>query len=403
MSEEIETINVNEKISYSQYGFKSAQKSQSKPEAVKGYLDKVYDTFLEEEKLDELGLRNRISKLRAETQQEKEKKNDASAELSTKKRSKEDKEKEIEELELEKIDIRNGDGELGDTPSFIISAFIAVLLTMYLFVFYSSSGYSAFFGVKKGSLGFINPTIFSDAQNQGGGVIALIVLFPVIFLSLGFLIHNSIEINKKLESEGKSKKYVLITSLLVITFIADVFIGYKISEGVHANDFNAGLTNDVWNFKMIFIDINFYLVLILGFVVYVVWGFLLNYVLSHPYMKTESEKIKLLIENIGNRIIERRAEISTISAEIYRLDSAILNSENIIQDKTKDINGYENGDIPVNVSSLKASIGEFIGGWQNYTHGNFNKKEATGLIEEALKFQDIWINTKLEQLKSDRK
>ena len=215
------------KITYSQYGFRSAQKSQSQPAGIDGYLDNVYEQFLEEQKLDEQGLKDRISKLKAELQSEKTKKNDANAEISSYKSFKEDKEKQIEELELEKIDIRNGDGEIGDTSSFVIGAFITLLLTMYLFVFYSSSGYSAFYGIKPGSLGFINPNVFSDAINKGGGVIALIILFPVIFLAMGFYIHVAIENNKKLNLENKPSKYGIISGLLFITLIADIFIGYK--------------------------------------------------------------------------------------------------------------------------------------------------------------------------------
>ena len=389
------------KVTYTQYGFRSAQKSQSNHEAIEGYLNNVYDKFLEEQKLDEQGLKSRISKLKAEVQQEKAKKNDSNAEISSNKRHKEDKENEIQELELDKIDIKNGDGELSDTSSFIIGAFISLLLTLYLFVFYSSSGYSAFYGIKSGSLGFINPNVFADAQNKGGGVIALIILFPVIFLGLGFLIHNSLETNKKLVSEGKPKSYSLILSLLTITLIADIFIGYKISQGVHINEFNAGLTNDTWRFKMIFEDINFYLVLVLGFVVYVVWGFLLNYVLSHTYLKTESEKVKLMVENINGKITEKRKELTDIISKIHRLESDINSSESKIQEKEKDVIGYENGVIPINLSSLKGSIGEFMGGWQNYTHGNFYNDEALKLNNEAIKAQNTWLTKKIENLNSD--
>ena len=71
------------KITFTQYGFRSAQKSQSNPESIDGYLDNVYEQFLEEQKLDEQGLKDRISKLKAEVQQEKSKKNDAHAEILT--------------------------------------------------------------------------------------------------------------------------------------------------------------------------------------------------------------------------------------------------------------------------------------------------------------------------------
>ena len=386
----------HEKITYTQLGFRSAQKSQSKPEAIDNYLEIVYDKFLEDQKLDEQGLKDRIAKLKAEVQQEKAKKQETIADINANKRNKDDKEKEIEELELEKIDIRNGDGETGDTTPFVIGAFITLLLTLYLFVFYSSSGYSAFYGIKPGSLGFINPNVFADATNKGGGVIALIILFPVIFLGLGFLIHDALE--KIKAGKNKTSAIVTILVLLVITFIADAFIGYKISEGVHTNEFNAGRTDELWKFNMIFSDINFYLVLILGFVVYVIWGFLLNYVLSHSYLKTESEKIKLMIENVNNRITEKRKELSGIIAKIHKLESDIVTIDNKVEEKQKDIIGYENGVVPINIASLKGSIGEFMGGWQNYTHGNFSQPKATELIENSIKNQSAWLNNKLESL-----
>ena len=400
-NEEKMNVGGSEKITYTQLGFRSAQKSQSAPDAIEGYLEIVYDKFLEEQKLDEQGLKDRISKLKAEVQQEKARKQDAIAEINANKRNKEDKEQEIEELELEKIDIRNGDGETADTTSFIIGAFITLLLTLYLFVFYSSSGYSAFYEIKLGSSGFINPNVFADAKNKGGGVIALIILFPVIFLGLGFLIHNSLEKNKKLVDDDKPKQYGGIITLLLITLIADAFIGYKISEGVHNNAFNAGRTNELWKFNMIFYDINFYLVLILGFVVYVIWGFLLNYVLSHPYLKTESERIKLMIENINNRLSEKRKELSDIISKIHKLEGELVTIDNKVEEKQKDIIGYENGVMPINIASLKGSIGEFMGGWQNYTHGNSSPYKATNMIENSIKNQSAWLQKKLESLKTE--
>ena len=393
----------SEKITYTQLGFRSAQKSQSNPEAVEGYLEIVYDKFLEDQKLDERGIKDRISKLRADVQQDKARKQELIANSNASKRNKEDKEKEIEELELEKIDVRNGDNEAGSTAPFVIGAFITILLTLYLFVFYSSSGYSAFYGIKPGSLGFINPNVFADATNKGGGVISLIILFPVIFLGLGFLIHDSLEKNKKLVSEKKSKRFGLILTLLLITLIADSFIGYKISEGVHTNEFNAGRTNELWKFNMIFSDINFYLVLILGFVVYVIWGFLLHYVLSHPYLKTESEKVKLLIENLNSKISERRNDLSEIVAKIHKLESEIITIDDNVEAKQKDIFGYENGVIPVNIASLRGSVGEFMGGWQNYTYGNFSQIRAKNLVDDAIKNQNKWLSNKIDSINIETK
>ena len=394
-----------DKITYSQFGFKSASKSNSNPESVEGFLDSVYETFLNDQKLDEDGLKARINKLKSETEQEKVKKNNLSAELQSELQIKESKEKEIEELEIEKIEVKNEDKDFDESSSlipFVIGAFITILLTLYLFVFYSSSGYSAFYGVKPNSLGFINPDVFTDAQNKGGGVMAMIILFPVIFLGLGFLIHDSLEKNKIREKLKKKKSYITIISLLLITLIADAFIGYKISEGVHLNQFNRGEVNELWKFEMIYNDINFYLVLILGFVVYVIWGFLLHFVLSHSYLKSDSEKVKLLIENINNKIIEKKEDLLKIKGTIHRLESALENSIEKITQKEKDLIGYENGVIPVNIPLLRSSVGEFMGGFQSFTIGNKGESEETTLlINSVLKIQEKWLENKITNLATD--
>lgn len=382
---------------YHDYGFMSAQHAKSKPESIVNFLENVYEKFLNEQKLDEKGLKDRISQLRAEVQQKKAKKNETSADLASNKQYKENKDKEIEQLEIEKIDVKNGEAETGDTIPFVIGAFITILLTFYLFVFYSSSGYSAFYGVKPESLGFINPNVFADAKNKGGGVIALIILFPVIFLGLGFLIHDALEKNKKNVAEKKPRKYLTIIALLLLTLIADAFIGYKISQGIHTNEFNSGITESLWKFNMIYSDINFYLVLILGFVVYVIWGFLLNYVLSHSYLKTESEKTKLLVENINLKIAEKREELAIIVSKINNLTNLIFTIDNDISEKENDIIGYENGVIPVSIPLLKASVGEFMGGWGFYTNGAF-RDQGEEFILEANIIKQTWLDNKISNL-----
>lgn len=390
----------SENINYTQLGFKSAEKAQSQPSTIDGYLDNAYDKFQKEFELDEAEKQERINALKEKIKSEKINTELANAEIDNLKKRVEKCDKNITEKEREKIDIQNGDGtmENGDTTAFVIGAFITLLLTMYLFVFYSSSGYSAFYGIKQGSLGFINPNVFSDAINKGGGVIALIILFPVIFLAMGFYIHVAIENNKKLKAQKLPGKYGVIVGLLTITLIADMFIGYKISQGVHTNSFNAGLTNETWKFNMIFTDINFYLVLVLGFVVYVVWGFLLNFVLSHPYLRTESEKLKLEIKELNRQIDNIEKEKGEFNSRIERAQSDIRTNAHNIDGFQNAIDDIVNGKTQINIDSLKGAIGEFMGGWQNYTNGSFNTDTAKSLNDEATIAQNQWLNLKLQKL-----
>jgi hypothetical protein len=381
-------------ITYTMLGFQSAEKSKSKPESLDNYLNIVYEKFIDDLKLNDEEKERKIAQLKSELAQKKQAQQEIVSLIDLTKGKKEDKEEDIEALKVEKIEIRGGAGELGETTPFIIGAFITILLTLYLFVFYSSSGYSALYGIKPGSIGFLNPQVFSDAGRKGGLVVAIIILFPVIFLGLGYLIHDSLEKNKKLKEDGKRQQFGLISFLILITFIADAFIGYKISEGVHRNNFNAGITNDQWEFNLIFSDINFYLVLILGFVVYVIWGVLLNRILSHPYLKSESEKTKLLLEQVDSKIEKRKQEYHAISNELSALEGKFKFFEEEIPQLNKKIFGIENGTLPVSLTALEGSIGEFMSGWQQYTNGNNHYTVAQNLIERAIEKQTSWFEKK---------
>lgn len=294
-------------------------------------------------------------------------------------------------MEIDKIKVKDGEAPTTDYVPFVIGTFIVILLTLYLFVFYSSSGYSAFYGVKPGSFGFINPNVFAEAQNKGGGLLAMIILFPVIFLGLGFLIHDALE----------KRKYLFIMGLLIFTLIVDAIIGYKISQSIHNNEFNAGLTNDLWRLDMIYYDSNFYLVIALGFVVYVIWGALLHYVLS-KYRELQPDKaIELRVDNLNRKISELREALAAIVSKTNNLKSQISTIENEIADKEKDIIGYENGVIPVNISLLKASVGDFMNGWFAYTNLMipYNSDKIT---QEAKENQNAWIEKKIQTLSSDK-
>jgi len=221
--------------------------------------------------------------------------------------------------------------------------------------------------------------------------LAMIILFPVIFLGLGFLIHDALE----------KKKYFFIIGLLFFTLLVDAIIGYKISQSIHNNEFNSGLTNELWNFEMIYSDVNFYLVMALGFVVYVIWGALLHYVLVKYRELQPDQAIELRVDNLNRKISELRQALAEIVSKINTLKSQISTIENEIDDKEKDIIGYENGVIPVNVPLLQASVGDFMNGWFAYTN-LMTPYDAVKRSQEARELQNIWIEKKIQALNSEK-
>jgi hypothetical protein len=392
----IKVTDVSEKISFEQYGKESAASSKADPKTLEASLATIYNQFLKDTKLDSEGIKLRVTKLEAEVLQKKDAKENAKTALESLGFQKEAKDKKIEELEIERINMKEEGAPTGDTIPFVISTFIVILLTCYLFVFYSSTGYSALFGLKnnaKVTAAIINPETFSDAAAKGGGVLVAIILFPVIFLGLGFLIHDALE----------KKKYGVISILLFFTLIVDAIMGYKITEALHNIQLNKAEVSEQWQAKMVFSDVNFYLILMLGFVVYIIWGALLNYTLTKYNEMQPKKALELMLENLDRKIEEQRNDLLEMMSKISNSKGQIASLDNEIEQKTKDAIGYKNGVIPVDISKLRSIVGQFMQGWFGYISFMFkneeNKiKELTIISAET---QKVWLDNKINNLEQE--
>lgn len=212
----------------------------------------------------------------------------------------------IKRLEVEKEEIKKKGYIPYNFVSFSISILITLGLTLYLFVFYSSTVYSAFYGSVDSNLGgFIRASVFTEAASKGTGATSIIILAPFIFIGLGFLIHHALKENRLLTIRKRPRKYGLISLLILMTFLFDSLMGYKIAESIHNDLYMKGFTDLQWAYHLVLIDINFWLVLFSGFVVYIIWGLLLDKVMQ-DYENTHPEevikKIDMELEVLQNEI-----------------------------------------------------------------------------------------------------
>ena len=152
---------------------------------------------------------------------------------------------------------------------------------------------------------------------------------------------------------------------------------------------------------MIYIDINFYLILALGFVVYVIWGFLLHYVLNKNKEMQPDKAIELRLDNLNRKITDRREELALIDTRINDLKAKIATLDNEISGKEEDIIGYDNGVNPVDIARLKSCIGKFMGGWFAYTAMMY-PRDANKRNQEAIEMQNKWLIKKLDILATDK-
>ncbi|MBD5329011.1 MAG: hypothetical protein HDS03_03865 [Bacteroides sp.] len=276
--------------------------------------------------------------------------------IDSKIRHKERLEEEIQSYR-DKIDEINSNDKVNIMAkvNFSIGLIITALLAIYLFVFYSSASFSAFFGnndISGAGEAIFDAHCYSEAVANGLGQLLFILLMPVIFLGLGFLIHQFGDVEK-----GWSK-FIKIGALYVVTFIFDALLAFEISQKVYNYTV---LSEEPYTVSMAFNSPNFWIVIFSGFVAYVIWGLVFDFTLQHfDNMNSHTKEIKVLEDKISNskqQVDVIKKQIDQIQIQINNLETDIAALNTQLQNKSL-----------IDKNILKQALSEFFTGWLSYMH-----------------------------------
>ena len=270
----------------------------------------------------------------------------------------------IEMLREEKAHIRKNPqeviGDLTGKPSFYIGAIILVFLTLYLFVFYSSASYSAFF--KEFSLNEIGVanSIFdaqaiSKAMKDGVTELVLILTIPFVFLGLGYLIHKMQELKGLM-------KFIKIALLVLVTFIFDAILAYEITEKIY-NIKRENNFNDLPDFSISIAikSVNFWLIIFSGFIVYLIWGFVFDFVLE-AFGKID--KVKVALKEKDRQIDDSLKRLNELTQDIDNMSHQIDISKTQIKKLNETLNSTI---IP---REFEQDVFNFMAGWLAWMKGS---------------------------------
>lgn len=266
-------------------------------------------------------------------------------------------EKTIKEIDNIKENPKIITGDSFAKASFWIGLLIIIFLTVYLFVFYSSAAFSAFFKDFTPDDTKITQAIF-DAQavqrawSDGLTELIFILAIPAVFLGLGFLIH-------KFSEEKGIAKFLKISGLILVTFIFDFIIAYAIVKEIH--DIKAGGSfKEIpdMTIKLAFKEINLWIIIFAGFVVYIIWGLVFNFTMKE-YEKLD--KVRYTIKNKEQKLSEYKSDCKYIKEKISNLQA----KENITQgeiDKLKiQLESYV-----LYFNDVREGINNYFTGWVGY-------------------------------------
>jgi len=247
-----------------------------------------------------------------------------------------------------------------------IYGILSLGLAIFLYMFYTSVIYSALFRditISKFTIynSIFYPRALEESVNKGITATIATIFAPCIFFALGIIIES---IRSK-SSNIKLKIYYAL--FLVFVFIIDALFAYHISERIY----NSKVINTYGNFEPYkisdaIVDLNFWIIIALGFIVYLIFGKIFS-------LFNEERRNKNLYRNYENYIInkinESKKRISDFNSEIDLLRNE-LNKSQMELINIKD----NNNKIFFSVAEVNKSISDFTLGWIEYLINSFNDK-----------------------------
>lgn len=334
--EEQEVENKFEPRTYYDNGVTQCIDASGNPKILKNCLKDVYEKFLEKCK-NASADQERLKRPFADEKERQQ------SELARRTVLKGLKEKDYNEIsdKIKKID--QDIAEVPDNPAkfgidadkkpkaqFYIGGLILIPITLYLFVFYISASYSAFFK-EFSSETTIFASIFdgqalSKAYNDvNGGLLEVIFIctIPFAFMGLGYLVH--------MFQKSKGKAMLKIISLFLITFIFDSILAYQIEKKIF--DFQK-MPGQQFNLGLAFQSVEFWGIIFAGFVVYIIWGLVFDFTMKEyenmdkvrlfiKSLKNQKEIYILQLEELNKLKNKVEEEISSIEGKIRELQSKI--------------------------------------------------------------------------------
>ena len=259
---------------------------------------------------------------------------------------------------------------------FAITTFFLLMLSIFIFLFYVAVVYKAF---------FINTQDIANALIDGNWGVSLlpewyeiyealtsnvlVIFAPFVFYGFGYAIHVLLEQKSRF-------KILWIGLVIIVTFILDYLLAFQIHNGVNkALDLIGADPNEA------FTDI--LLVLIMGFVVYIIWS-----VIFHYWME-ELEKRNPLIR-LGSAIKDLKGELGEEENSIRAKRLEIEHLRERLQHLSRSL---ENKAIPISI--ITNSIYEFATGWFRYINGingddkEVRKSECLEALDEYNRYEAV--------------
>jgi len=365
-------IHQTDYVNLQDFGYEKSGHVKGDPEVYRSYLNRILNGDLIDEKFSGLNedekpeQREELRKLEAKLKDARSQNEQLDVQIKEKQDKIDVRREEL--LELHKKYEADPEAMKRETFSpfkFSISTFILVMLTGYLFFFYVSAAYKALYtdfegiaeriaaGLGTGSI-MPKPAELAEALQYN----FLLFLVPFVFYAFGWAFHVILEMKHK-------QKYVFLGGLITVTFFVDFLLALLIHNNTEYAKELMGLSTRSW-----IADPAFFMILFLGFIVYLLWSILLDSMVREWTKRLVPIKIKKIIKHLKEDIKVLQSKL--IPEEPIRFDIA-----NLREDLGTVILG-----------NLKSYIDQFTTGWISYLAPQNLKEVKTKCVNIRKEFEE---------------
>lgn len=344
--------------SYTSFGKKMCMISNGSTLTLRTILQRIYHFEKSRQLNDEnLQIRRRNNILKDIEKKDVEM-SDAQTQMKKIKQDVENLTDDISELKAQRIEAINKNGQLNKMArlKLILGCIILFILTAYLFVFYSSTFYSAFFkdfGSSDLTIGaaMFDAQTFPNALEAGLGELVFILSAPIIFMGLGFALHF-FSVQKGIS------KYFKITAIVLVTFIFDCILAYAIAKKIYDVEIISSWGDNIppFSIPLALSDNNVWAVIFCGFVVYIIWGIVFDMTMTaYEDMRSNKKEIGQIDCQINNKkqlFAEKQTEYSNLQGIIEKLSIERNSLTNSLASKAM-----------FDPNIIKQSFSQFFQGW----------------------------------------
>lgn len=346
-----------ERITYHNDGFLSSKSCQGRAENLKTNLEAIYQKFENNCRVEELEQNKLKQPYITELKGKRTILLNKGEELEREKEKLDKVEDNIKKLKSDIVNVRRNPQDYGipvdrrSSSKFWIGLVLLVFLTVYTFIFYISTSFSAFFRTFDPSVelfgGMFYPQALEEAYAAGPLELGFILFIPFVFFGLGYLIHM-------FWHKPTALNIVKVIMLFITTFVFDALLAYLIDEKLY--NLNKTFEDSEFSVSVALNSPSFWVIIFAGFVSYVIWGLVFDFV-----MKEHADRDKIQnfvnsleqdIDNLLNSVAKHQDIISVIEGVIDEVKIRCVELENIIEGFILPIRNY------------KALSSEYLQGWQ---------------------------------------